>query len=708
MATINGSFIDDNGILFALLGTSEADTIDGKEGNDDLFGFEGNDTLIGGTGADFMDGGAGDDTYFVDNAGDRIAEDTASGGGGIDLVKTTVSYRLPGAADYTTPGGWAAEGDNRIENLTLLEAGGAINGSGNEYDNVISGNSFDNTLRGGDGNDTLFGFDGEDRLFGGDDNDILSGGLKNDTLDGGSGADQMFGGSGDDVYFVDDAGDAVSEFLGSGYDAVFSTVSFTLPSGVEDLVLEGDDAINGTGNNLDNTISGNESDNTLRGLDGDDTLAGGGGDDTLFGGNDNDTLWGDENNDTLNGGTGADDMIGGTGSDTYSVDNVGDIVEELANQGIDTVNVGGQLANYTLTANVENLTLLTGVNGTGNNLNNVITGNLLDNILNGGGGSDTLLGGVGSDTASYENDGGRVFVTLRDGADGTATETITVNNQLISVGTDTLRSIENVRGSAFDDIITGNSAPNTLDGRGGIDIMSGGGGDDTYIVDNPGDAANETALQGLDRVRTSVSYALAGNSEIEILETTNQAGTAAINLIGNGFDNTINGNNGINLMVGGDGVDELHGFGNNDTLFGDARDDLLFGDGGSDTLIGGAGADDLTGGTGADIFQFRSIQDSGFKGAAADEILDFVSSRFSTVSDRIDLSQIDADGNAANGDQQFLFIGNNNAFSAALGPGQLRCNGGFVEGDVNGDLVADFRIQVFQQDNQLVEADFIL
>jgi serralysin len=92
---------------------------------------------------------------------------------------------------------------------------------------------------------------------------------------------------------------------------------------------------------------------------------------------------------------------------------------------------------------------------------------------------------------------------------------------------------------------------------------------------------------------------------------------------------------------------------------------------------------------------------------APDEILDFVSSRFSTIFDRIDLSQIDAN-TGADGDQQFLFIGNNNAFSENLGVGQLRCNGGFVEGDVDGDLVADFRIQVFQTDNQLAEADFIL
>jgi hypothetical protein len=72
--------------------------------------------------------------------------------------------------------------------------------------------------------------------------------------------------------------------------------------------------------------------------------------------------------------------------------------------------------------------------------------------------------------------------------------------------------------------------------------------------------------------------------------------------------------------------------------------------------------------------------------------------------DYIQLSSIDADVNTA-GDQAFVFIGNNNPF---YGVGQVRCNGGFVEGDIDGDAIADFRIQVFQNDNQLIAEDFIL
>jgi serralysin len=107
----------------------------------------------------------------------------------------------------------------------------------------------------------------------------------------------------------------------------------------------------------------------------------------------------------------------------------------------------------------------------------------------------------------------------------------------------------------------------------------------------------------------------------------------------------------------------------------------------------------MTGGGGADTFEFRAPEDSGFKGAAADEILDFSSAQ----SDKIDLAQIDANSLVA-GDQAFTFIGNNNAFTGMAG--QLRFNAGQLEGDLNGDGAGDFRIQVNVA--SLVAADFIL
>ncbi|MFN6498711.1 MAG: calcium-binding protein [Nostoc sp. DedQUE01] len=144
------------------------------------------------------------------------------------------------------------------------------------------------------------------------------------------------------------------------------------------------------------------------GIDFGDIIHGLGGNDTITGLGTNDTLNGNDGNDTLNGGGGADRLDGGDNDDLYIVDNVGDIATEVfgdALGGVDTVQAS---VSYTLSANLENLTL-TGfaANGTGNARGNIINGNGLSNILsglagndtiNGGGGNDTINGGTGNDT----------------------------------------------------------------------------------------------------------------------------------------------------------------------------------------------------------------------------------------------------------------------------------------------------------------------
>jgi len=188
------------------------------------------------------------------------------------------------------------------------------------------------------------------------------------------------GGDGDDTYYVGSPDVAIVEASGgrSGTDTVRATSSYTLPTNVEKLFLDGSRTIDGSGNAGANTITGNGKANLLAGLAGDDTLSGGGG------------------NDTLDGGTGRDSMSGGSGDDTYVVDSRNDAIVEARGGGTDTVR---STVTYTVAANVEKL-VLTGrnaINGTGNDLGNAITGNDGRNTLTGLAGNDTLSGGAGDD-----------------------------------------------------------------------------------------------------------------------------------------------------------------------------------------------------------------------------------------------------------------------------------------------------------------------
>jgi Ca2+-binding RTX toxin-like protein len=255
------------------------DSLYGLDGNDTLYGQDGNDLLDGGAGTDSLIGGTGDDIYIVDASTDVIVEQNGLFDG-LDTVIAKASYTL----------------GNHLENLTLQEGSAALTGTGNDADNTLQGNALANTLTGGAGMDVLQGGAGADTLIGGADDD---------TLDGQQGADSLRGGTGDDTYFVDVAGDSVTELVDEGYDIVYSTVDFTLGANIEELWLQGS-AVNGTGNNEANGLVGTAGANVLSGLNGDDVLIGLQGNDSLNGGAGHDALTGSEGNDTLNGGLGND------------------------------------------------------------------------------------------------------------------------------------------------------------------------------------------------------------------------------------------------------------------------------------------------------------------------------------------------------------------------------------------------------------------
>jgi Ca2+-binding RTX toxin-like protein len=275
-----------NGAANRLTGDAGNDTLTGAGGNDTLNGGSGGDSLDGGSGADSMAGGSGNDTYVVGSLSDVVVESSTLAGE-IDTVRASLGWTL---------------GAN-LERLVLTGTA-AIGGTGNALGNGITGNGGANTLSGEGGADTLSGGGGEDRLTGGDGDDRLDGGTGNDTL---------LGAAGSDTYVVDSAQDIISETstVAGEIDTVRSAVTWTLGSTLENLLLTGTAAINGTGNAAANAVTGNAGANRLDGAGGADRLSGGSGNDTLTGGS---------GNDLVTGGTGADQFRfnSASGADTIT------------------------------------------------------------------------------------------------------------------------------------------------------------------------------------------------------------------------------------------------------------------------------------------------------------------------------------------------------------------------------------------------------
>ena len=515
--------------------------------------------------------------------------------------------------------------------------------------------------------------------------DIINGNAGNDTLAGLGSADTLNGGLGVDTatYAASLAGVSASLHtgLGSGGDAEGDTL----------IAIE-----NLTGSNLDDILEGNGGTNVLNGGLGVDTLSyehalaavkvslalttaqatGGAGSDRITGFENlsgsafNDTLTGSvggnvlsglAGNDTLNGGAGADTLIGGLGNDTFIIDNSGDVVTELDNEGTDKVQSSVAFSLAALGA-VENLTLTgaAAVSGAGNALDNILTGNTAANTLTGLDGSDTLNGGAGADIM-IGGTGHDIYVidNIADVADETAGDgTDTVQSSLTFSLSDALHAIDQIEnltltgataingtGNALANTITGNSGVNILAGLGGADTLNGGLGVDT--------ATYAASLAG---VSASLHTGLGSGGDAEgdtLIAIENLTGSNLDDILeGNGGTNVLNGGLGVDTLsyehalaavkvslalttaqaTGGAGSDRITGFENlsgsafNDTLTGSvggnvlsglAGNDTLNGGAGADTLIGGLGNDILTGGIDSDTFDFSFITDG------ADVVTDF-------------------------------------------------------------------------------------
>jgi Ca2+-binding RTX toxin-like protein len=215
--------------------------------------------------------------------------------------------------------------------------------------------------------------------------------------------------------------------------------------------------------------------------------------------------------------------------------------------------------------------------------------------------------------------------------------------------------------------------------------MTGGAGNDSYVVVDAGDVVVEAADGGYDMVDASVDYTMGDN-----VEMLNLIGTAMIDGTGNSLANTI---------VGGAGHNVIDGMGGNDVLNGGNGDDVLSGGDGDDKLFGGAGQDFLWGDAGNDIIGYVRASD-----IQGDRVCGF------HTGDRIDLSKLDADTTSGATNEAFSFIGGA-AFSGKAG--ELRAVAGgyngalIVTGDLNGDAVADFTFEV-AKGGELFASDFML
>jgi Ca2+-binding RTX toxin-like protein len=537
------------------------------------FGGFYSDHFIGATGTHIIDGGAGSNTIDYGAAPAGVTVDLSAG---------------------TADNGWGyTDTLTNIQNVIGSSHNDTITGDGN--DNVITGGDGNNTLDGGGGTNTLDyshdpagvtvdlssgtatnGYGGTDTLSNfqnvigsayadtitGDSNDnVLSGGAGNDTLSGGGGNDILIGGAGNDSM---DGGTGTNT-VDYSHDPAGVTVD--LSAGTATDGWGGSDTLsniqNVTGSAYDDTITGDSNANVLVGGDGNDTLSGGGG------------------NDTLDGGSGNNVLDGGTGTNTvdYSHD-PGSVYVDLSS-GFALNGYGGT---DTLT-NIQNVVgSAYGSTLIGDNNDNSITGGDGNDWLAGNGGNDVIDGGGGINTVDYSADPAGVTVDL---STGTATDGWG--------GSDTLSNIQNIVGSFYDDILTGDSHDNVFVGNGGNNIIDGGGGINTI------DYSNDPAGVTVDMSAGTATNGYSGSDTLSHIQI----------VIGSHYDDSITGdgtttvsyanaNSGvtIDLSAGtatGDGSDTLiniHsviGSAYDDSITGSSSDDIISGGGGNNIIDGGGG-----------------------------------------------------------------------------------------------------------------------
>ncbi len=591
-------------------------------------------------GDDLLQGGAGNDMLIGD--------------GSLSIAATDAGLFIPVGGDDTLDGGLGNDtldgglGDNTASFASVAQAVTV-------FLNGIPGTDPSNQIHAiGQGNDHFILIE---NVIGSSRNDIIVGNAQNNTIEGGAGADNLIGNGGSDTLSYASSAGFVNVSLATGY-----------AGGGSGSHAIGDTFLNGAGGNsfrnvdgsaFNDILSGDASGNALYGGLGDDVLRGRAGADTLDGGagedwadyadsaaainvslqtgytgaalsdatgdifssienirgtNLGDRMTGDSGDNVFEGRAGNDSLFGGAGSDTADYASSAGFVNVSLASGF----VGGGAGSHAIGdtfSSIENLR--------GSAHSDILSGDGGDNILRGRAGADTLNGNGGIDTADYADSAAFVNVSLLSGFTGGGAGSHAIG--------DVLNSIEDLAGSAFNDILNGNNSDNFLQGRAGADTLNGNGGIDTALYTE----SDEGVVISLATGFTSGGHA-AGDTLLSIED-----------LYGSQFDDVLSGDSGVNLLFGdaGDdvlrgrlGADELWGHEGSDTatyddasggvnvslnsgytagshaagdtfssienLTGSAYNDTLSGDAGENVLTGLAGNDSLRGYGGEDVFVF--------------------------------------------------------------------------------------------------------
>ncbi|AOO66352.1 beta strand repeat-containing protein [Sulfurospirillum halorespirans] len=648
--------------FYKVLGSTYNDTLIGNSGSDTLHGNAGDDWFVMTTGNDTIDGGAhdtlGDTIDFAQIGGSvivNLSNSNATGSAGVDYITgienitaTLYNDTLTGDSNRNTIVG-------RTGNDTIYAGAGADLLYGDDNTNALATGGTEtgaDTIWGEVGADTIYGGKGDDSLYGGDDNDILYAGEGNDFIEGNAGTNTLYGNEGNDYFRVHEGNDTISGgdgidtvsyyYAGSSISVDISNTSVQTTGGggsdrfiAEDIEnLEGsnnyDDTL--TGNSLANIIHGYGSNDTIYGNAGSDTLYGDDGNDILHGGNDGDTLYGGAGSDQLYAESGNDSVYGGSGNDTiyasslsdgtdfYNGEGDSDTVDYSALNGVITVVLNGA-TNATVTLSGGDTDTIVNIeNVTGGSANDTLSGDSNDNTLLGNAGDDTLKGGIGNDILNGGDDddilmGGTGSDTLIGGAgsdwidysvDGIAEAAstdlrTTSNTQYISAsrGNDLISGIENIKGTAYSDSFTGDSAVNTIYGEDGNDVIMGMGGNDVLDGGNGVDTVSY-----VNQSKINVTLNDSGTTTVSVWNGSSFVAEDTISNFENisGSDVTATSSN-ADIIYGNNANNSIWGNRGNDSLFGDEGNDYLDGGSDNDIIAGGMGADIIVGGDGNDILR---------------------------------------------------------------------------------------------------------